>query len=72
MTKPSKTTCDHAGLQGGSNKKNGAVTGDKLKADPFFCKARVRIHVLLWVSNTIGHAHVDKDRRSPCELHAVV
>ena len=45
---------------------------DKIKADPFFGRSRVRFRAPPWVSNTIARDHLAKHRRRPCELHAVV
>ena len=45
---------------------------DKIKADPFFGRSRVRFRVPPWVSNTIARDHLAKHRRRPGELRAVV
>ena len=45
---------------------------DKIKADPFFGRSRVRFRVPPWVSKTIARDHLAKHRRRPCELRGVV
>ena len=45
---------------------------DRIKADPFLGRCRVRFRVPPWVSNTIARDHLAKHRRRPCELRAVV